>query len=41
MKLTLTDMVDGSSAELAIELFGPKAPEVVDGVRPQVQHIVP
>lgn len=33
-------MVDGASAELAIELFGAEAPEVVDGVRPQVEHVV-
>jgi hypothetical protein len=34
-------MVDGSGAELSIELFGPEASEVLDGEGPQVQHVVP
>lgn len=36
-----TDMVDGSSTEFAVELLGPEAPEVMDGERPEVEHIVP
>lgn len=36
----LTDMVYGSCAEFAVELFGAEAPQVVDGEGPQVQHIV-
>ena len=34
-------MVYGPGAELAIKLFGPEAPQVMNGVRPKVQHIVP
>lgn len=34
-------MVDGASAELAIELLGSKAPEVLYGVGPQVEYVVP
>lgn len=37
----LTDVVDGASAELPIELLGPEASQVVNGKWPQVQHIVP
>lgn len=37
----LTDVVYGSSTEFAVELLGPEAPEVVDGVGPQMQHVVP
>lgn len=37
----LTDVVDGASAELSIELLGSEAPQVMDGKRPEVQHIVP
>lgn len=36
----LTDMIDSTSAELPIELLGPKAPEVMDGEGPKVQHVV-
>lgn len=38
---TLTDVVDGTSAELSIELLGPESPEVMNGVGPEVEHIVP
>ena len=34
-------MVYGPGAEFAIELFGPEAPQVMNGVRPEVQHVVP
>ena len=34
-------MIYGAGAEFAVELFGPEAAQVVDGVRPKVQHIVP
>lgn len=34
-------MVDGPGTEFAVELFGPEAPQVVDGVGPEVQHVVP
>lgn len=37
----LTDMINSTSTELSIELLGPKAPEVLDGEGPEVQHIVP
>lgn len=37
----LTDVVDGPGTELPAELFGPKAPQVVDSEGPQVKHIVP
>lgn len=40
-KFTLTDVVDGAGAELAVELLGPKPPEVVDGEGPEVEHVVP
>lgn len=40
-RLTLTDVVYGAGTELAVELFGSKAPEVMDGEGPEVQHIVP
>lgn len=36
----LTDMVDRPCAELAIELFGTKAPQVMYGEWPQVKNIV-
>lgn len=39
-QLVLTDVVYGSGAELAVELLGPQAPEVVDGIGPEVQHVV-
>lgn len=38
---TLTDVVDGTSTEFAIKLFGPEAPQVMNGEWPEVQHIVP
>lgn len=38
---TLTDVVDGASTELSVELLGPESPEVVNGVGPEVEHIVP
>lgn len=34
-------MVYGSGAELAIELLRAEVPEVVDGVRPKMENIVP
>lgn len=37
----LTDVVQGSRAELSVELLGSEAAEVADGVGPQVEHIVP
>lgn len=37
----LTDVVDGTGAELPVELFGPQAPEVLDGEGPEVEHVVP
>lgn len=37
----LTDVVDGASTELPVELLGSQAPQVVDGERPEVQHVVP
>lgn len=37
----LTDVVNGSSAEFPIELFRPKATQVLDRKGPEVQHIVP
>lgn len=37
----LTDVVDGAGTELPVELLGSQAPQVVDGVRPEVQHVVP
>lgn len=33
-------MIDSTSTELPIELFGPKTPEILDGKGPEVQHIV-
>lgn len=41
LKASLTDMIDSTSAEFPIELFGPEAPEVLDGEGPKVQHVVP
>lgn len=40
-KASLTDVVNGASAELSVELLGSQAPQVVDGEWPEVQHIVP
>lgn len=40
-RATLTDVVDGTGAELPVELFGPQASEVLDGEGPEVQHVVP
>lgn len=37
----LTDVVDGASTELPIELLGSQAPQVMDGERPEVQYVVP
>lgn len=37
---TLTDVVYGSGAELAVELLSAEVPEVLDGVRPKVENIV-
>lgn len=37
----LTDMVDRTGTKLPIELLGSQASQVVDGERPEVQHIVP
>lgn len=34
-------MVDGSGTEFAIELFGAEASQVMNGVGPKVQHVVP
>lgn len=34
-------MVDGSSAKLAIKLFGSKASQILNSERPQMKHIVP
>lgn len=34
-------MIDGTGAELPVELFGPQTPEVLDGEGPEVQHVVP
>lgn len=34
-------MVDGAGTELAVELLGSEAPEVVDGEGPEVEHVVP
>lgn len=36
----LTDVVNGASAELSVELFGAEAAQVVYGERPQVEHVV-
>lgn len=38
--MTLTDVVDGASTELAVELLGSQAPEVMNRERPEVKHIV-
>lgn len=34
-------MVDGSGTEFAIKFLGPEASQVVNGVGPKVQHVVP
>lgn len=36
----LTNVVDGSSTELAVEFLGPQTSQVVDGERPEVQDVV-
>lgn len=41
VQFTLTDMVYGSGAELAVELLSAEVPEVVDGVRPKMENVVP
>lgn len=40
-QLALTDMVYGSGAELAVELLCAEVSEVVDGVRPKMEDVVP
>lgn len=40
-RFTLTDVVDGASTELAVELLGSEAPQVVNGEGPEVEHVVP
>ena len=37
----LTDVVEGPCAEFSIEVLGSQGPEVVDGVGPEVEHVVP
>lgn len=37
----LTDVIYGTGTEFAIKLFGPEAPQVMNGVGPKMQHIVP
>lgn len=37
----LTDMVDCSCTKFAIKLLGTEFLQIMDGVGPQVQHIVP
>lgn len=37
----LTDVVNGSGTEFAIKLFGAEASQVMNGVGPEVQHVVP
>lgn len=37
----LTNMIDCAGTEFPVELFGPEAPEVLDGEGPEVQHVVP
>lgn len=34
-------MVDGSGTEFSIELFGPQSPQVMNGIGPKMEHIVP
>lgn len=34
-------MINSTSTEFSIEFLGTKAPEVLDGEGPEVQHIVP
>lgn len=36
----LTDMVDGSSTELAIEFLGTQTSQIMDGERPEMQDVV-
>lgn len=37
----LTDVVNGSSTKFAIKLFGAEASQVMNGVGPKVQNVVP
>lgn len=37
----LTDVVNGSSTKFAIKLFGAEASQVMNGVGPEVQYVVP
>lgn len=37
---SLTDVVYGAGTELPIELFGSEAPKIMNGERPQVEHVV-
>lgn len=37
----LTDVIYGPGTKLSIKLFGPKAPQVMNGEGPEVQNIVP
>lgn len=37
----LTDVVERAGTELAVELLGSEASEVMDGKGPKMQHIVP
>ena len=41
LQLSDADMVDGSGAELAVELLGAQATQVRDVVGPQMQDVVP
>lgn len=34
-------MIYGPGAEFAVKLFGPEAPQILDGEGPKVQHVVP
>lgn len=36
----LTDMVNGSSTELAIEFLGTQTSQIMDGERPEMQDVV-
>lgn len=33
-------MIDSTGTKLPIKLLGPEAPEVLDGKRPEMEHIV-
>lgn len=37
----LTDVVYGSGTKFAIKLFGAEASQVMNGVGPEVQHVIP